>query len=258
MGPFKSATFLPEDLKQLLRFVPGRGWEALEWRPLLDMLRSLAWQYASNSGVSRLAAAVSESVPKIGIGSKPRDAVGLDELTHGAQRRAAGDRILHLYFRQWLVQDGLFLDLRPARFRVLSPELYFQPNGLWIRFRAPFREGVVALYRAFYSGDEAGVRAALLDLGMLRPGLAAGTEDELLGLLKAHFGLEQGAQRFSIERFKDSFDRLFDFFIANDYRLHSDFVFLGFYLITLYLSLESLGQAHDVRKICLGALPDDY
>jgi hypothetical protein len=47
---------------------------------------------------------------------------------------------------------------------------------------------------------------------------------------------------------------LFAFFIEQDYNLHSDFVFVGFYLITLYLTLEQLGQSHNVRKICADVL----
>ena len=60
----------------------------------------------------------------------------------------------------------------------------------------------------------------------------------------------RAAQGFSIDAFKASFDDLFEFFIENDYKLHSDFVWVGFYLITLYLTLQQGGQAHDVRKIC--------
>ena len=65
-----------------------------------------------------------------------------------------------------------------------------------------------------------------------------------------NFGISQSRQRFAIDSFKASFDELFDFFLAHDYTLHSDFVWVGFYLITLYLTLEEGGQAHDVRAIC--------
>ena len=78
--------------------------------------------------------------------------------------------------------------------------------------------------------------------------------DELRRLLRAHFGAETGAQRFSIAEFRDSFNALFDFFVEHDYRLRSDFVIVGFYLITLYLTLEALGQRHNVRELCLAEL----
>ena len=106
------------------------------------------------------------------------------------------------------------------------------------------------MYRSFYSDDATAFEDALRQMGMLRPGLSAAAESELKELLHAHFGIEQRSQRFSIDAFKASFDQLFEFFVGNGYRLHSDFVFVGFYLITLYLTLEQGGQAHNVRDIC--------
>jgi len=246
--------FLPEDLRQLARFVPSRGWDAVDWPSMLGSLRSLSWRFVSGSGIRQQSLRTGAVVERVTLGRPPRAATGLEELTHAAQKRSAGDRILHMYFRQWLLEDGLFIDLRPARFWWSERELYYQPNGLWLKLRPEFREGMVNLYRSFYSDDEAALRDALSAMGMLRPGLDAASEDELLGLLRVHFGMQAGAQYFSIDEFKASFDQLFDFFLAHDYRLHSDFVFVGFYLITLYLSLEAGGQKHDVRKLCMLAL----
>ena len=46
--------FVPEDLRQLARFVPARGWDAIEWKPLLGSLRSVSWRFVSGSGVEKL------------------------------------------------------------------------------------------------------------------------------------------------------------------------------------------------------------
>lgn len=254
MAAPKLPSFVPAELRQLLQFVPTSGWHAIEWLPLLRTLRGISWRFASRSGVSELSRAAGQAVPQVTFGYWPHDALPIETLRHAGQRRSVGDRILQLYFRQWRVEDGLFLDLRPGRFRLSPPDLYFRPNGMWIRLRPEFRKGMVDLYRSFYSDDEAALRAALRRMGMLKAGLDADAEAELLGLLRAHFGVDQRAQRFSIDTFKASFDGLFDFFIAHDYRLHSDFVFAGFCLITLYITLEGLGQAHDVRRICGEAL----
>jgi len=248
--------FLPEELRQLARFVPARGWDAVEWRPMLASLRQLSWRLVSGSGVQQQADITRGWVERVTLGRPIPDGEAMGDLTHPARKRSAGDRILHLYFRQWLVEEGLFLDLRPGRFTWSDRMLYFSPNGLWLQLRPEFRGGMLELYRSFYSNDEVALRRALLRMGMLRPGMSAAAEGELIALLHQHFGMESGAQRFSIDEFKASFDRLFDFFLAHDYRLHSDFVFVGFYLITLYLSLESLGQKHDVRGICAEALGD--
>lgn len=223
---------------------------------MLSSLKTLSWRFASGSGVRRQSRLTQAMLDKVTIGRPPREALPIADLSHGAQRRSAGDRILYLYFRQWLVADGVFLDLRPANFWWSDRELTFRPNGLWLKLRPEFQQGMVSLYRSFYADDKALLRQALTRMGMLRPGLDQVSEEQLLELLKTHFGMQAGAQRFSIDEFKRSFDRLFDFFIAHDYRLHSDFVFVGFYLITLYLNLETLGQKHDVRKICIAALGD--
>lgn len=223
---------------------------------MLSTLRTLSWRFASGSGVRAQTRRSQAMVETITIGRHPATAMAIADLRHGAQRRSAGDRILQLYFRQWLIADGLFLDLRPGHFWWSDRELFYRPNGLWLRLRPDFQQGMVSLYRSFYADDEAALRNALTQMGMLRAGLGRASEEQLLELLRTHFGMQAGAQRFSIDEFKASFDRLFDFFIAHNYRLHSDFVFVGFYLITLYLSLQELGQKHDVRSLCAAALGD--
>jgi hypothetical protein len=253
--------FVPEDLRQLARFVPRSGWDAIRWRPLLASLRTVSWRYASGRGVDGLAAGLAAALEpvsgQLAVGEWPAGAVPAAELSNARQRRRAGDELLRLYFAQWLLDDGLFLDLRLPRLALADGVLHYQPNGLWIRLRPEFREGMVALYRSFYSDDEGAFRDALRQMGLLREGLDAEAEAELVTLLQRHFGVDQRAQRFAIDSFKASFDELFAFFIAHRYRLEADFVFVGFYLITLYLSLERLGQRHDVRGICASVLLDD-
>lgn len=246
--------FIPEELRQLARFVPLRGWDAIEWKPLLGSMRSVSWRYMTGSGVKRLRKASQAHVSQVELAESLDGSEPLTDVSDGKRLRRLGDDILHLYFAQWLVGDGLFLDLRSARFGVRDDSLIYAPNGLWIRLRPEFREGMVGLYRSFYSTDDAAFEVALRQMGMLRPGLSQQAESELKELLHAHFGIDQRAQRFAIDAFKSSFDDLFEFFIANDYKLHSDFVFVGFYLITLYLTLEHGGQPHNVRAICSDVL----
>lgn len=242
--------FIPEELRQLARFVPLRGWDAVDWKPLLRSMRSVSWRYVTGGGVRKLRLATGKAIPEVVLADNVEDAVPIVEVRSVRRLQSLGNDILRLYFAQWLVEDGLFLDLRPARFGVLDDALVYAPNGLWIKLRPEFREGILALYRSFYSTDGAAFTDALRQMGMLRPGLSAASESELKELLYAHFGIDQSAQHFSIDAFKTSFDDLFEFFIRNDYKLHSDFVWVGFYLTTLYLTLEHGAQSHDVRKIC--------
>lgn len=251
----KNIPGLPNDLKQLLSFVPTRGWDAIEWRPLLRELRRISWQLASQRGVDRLARSLGETSDAVRLG-RADSSLDLQSLP-ARRRKAAGDAILRLYFAQWRNPRGLFLDLRPARFSADEEALYFQPSGLWTQLEDDFRLGMIDLYRGFYSDDADLLDEALWRMGFLREDLSTAEADELRGLLQAHFGADQKAQRFAIDDFRASFDDLFNFFIEHDYRLRADFVMVGFYLITLYLVLEQLGQPHDVRRICQGELLDD-
>ena len=242
--------FLPSELRQLARFVPLRGWDAVEWKPLLGSMRSVSWRFVTGDGVRQLSKLTQQEIPRVELSRTLGEFEPFVNISDAARLRKFGDDILTLYFSQWLIEEGLFLDLRPARFGASDDGLVFAPNGLWIKLRPEFREGMLALYRSFYSDDDSAFDAALRQMGMLRDGMSASAESELKELLHSHFGVDQSAQRFSIDTFKSSFDDLFEFFLANDFKLHSDFVWVGFYLITLYLTLEHGGQAHDVHSIC--------
>jgi hypothetical protein len=246
--------FIPEELRQLARFIPLRGWDVIDWKPMLGSLRTVSWRYVSRQGVDKLAALTQDVAKPVKLVNTLADTTPLADIS-GKQRLCAyGDDILRLYFSQWLLAPGMFIDLRLSRFGADADGLVFSPNGLWIELRPDFRQGMLALYRSFYSSDEQTFDAALRQMGMLQDNLSPDAARELKQLLHQHFGIEQSAQRFSIDGFKASFDELFEFFIAHDYKLHSDFVFVGFYLITLYLALEQLGQPHNVRDICAQAL----
>ncbi len=241
--------FVPNDLRQLLSFVPTRGYDAIEWRPLLRRLRQISWQLTRGKGVRALAASTGELTDVLSLERRPRGTVPLDSLTE-RDKKACGDAILRFYFAQWRNPDGLFLDLRPARFSHSEEHLYFRPSGLWCQLEDAFRLGMIDLYRGFYQPDPALLDDALHRMGFLRDDLTEEEANALRQLLQTHFGADQRAQAFEIDNFRQSFDALFDFFIDHRYRLPSDFVVVGFYLITLYLVLESLGQRHNVRKIC--------
>lgn len=245
---------LPDDLAQLIAFVPTRGWDALEWRPLLRELRRISVQLATRRGVRGLATSTTSLTDAVTLSPASLEASELDEL-NSRQRRAAGDAILRFYFAQWRNPDGLFLDLRPARFRWHRGRLHFAPSGLHARLDETFRTALIDLYRAFYLPDEALLDDALYRLGFLHADLHPADADKLRALLRRHFGGSTSAQRFSIDEFRASFDALFDFFIEHQYRLPTDFVLVGFYLITLYLSLDRLGARHDVASLCLAELP---
>jgi predicted unusual protein kinase regulating ubiquinone biosynthesis (AarF/ABC1/UbiB family) len=245
--------FLPEDLRQLIAFVPTHGWDALHWRPLLADLRRIGVQLATKRGVEDLATRCSGLVRNVRVEAGATKANAIDGLS-GRQRKAAGDALLRFYFAQWRNEAGLFLDLRPTRLAWQESTLVLNPSGLYTSLEDDFRTGMMDLYRGFYRPDEELLDAALHRLGFLHSGIREAEGAALKELLRAHFGSATTAQQFSIDVFRESFNALFDFFVEHDYRLAPSFVLVGFYLITLYLSLEALGQEHNVKALCLGEL----
>jgi hypothetical protein len=237
---------LPKDIAELLAFVPVRGWDAIEWRSLLGQLRLISWQLASRKGVKSLTASadtLSESVSLSQASGSPLK--GLSE----REKKLAGNAILRFYFAQFRNPEGLFLDFRETRFTWKNGALNFRPSGLYVKLDDDFRTGMLDLYRGFYEPDAELLDQALHRMGLLHQDLEPGDVQALKRLLEQHFGSQQRSQTFALSTFRQSFNALFDFFIDKRYSLRSDFVFVGFYLITLYMALESLGQHHDVRTL---------
>jgi len=249
----KHLPFLPKDLSQLISFVPTRGWDAVQWRPLLGELKSLSVQLATGRGVRALGGSADALCRAVTLTPPGADARGIGSL-NSRQRRAAGDALLRFFFAQWRNDAGLFLDLRPSRLAWARGRMHFTASGLHARLGEDFRRGMIALYRGFYLPDDRLFDRALRDMGFVKKGLGKSDVVKLRALLRQHFGTASTQQRFSIEEFRESFDALFDFFIEHDYRLPPDFVLVGFYLITLYLSLDEIGARHNVRDLCLEEL----
>lgn len=116
---------------------------------------------------------------------------------------------------------------------------------------------LLQLYRGFYTGDPRLIEECLPQLGLINPRHPKQGEQksELLALLREQFG--EGAEapvQFKLSEFNHSFIKLFDHFIHYKVRLHSDFIFLGLYLITLYEHLEKLEIPLDVKGAYLEAI----
>jgi len=245
--------FLPEELRQLLVFVPTHGWHAIDWRPLLRELRRISVRLATQRGVRKLAGQAGGLVDGVELRAALPDGGGIADLS-ARERKGTGDLLLRFYFAQWRNPHGLFLDLRPSRLAWQDGRLTIGPNGLYAELPDDFREGMRDLYLGFYRPDEELLDDALHRLGFLHDGLGAEAAGALKRLLRQHFGAASQDQHFSIDEFRESFNALFDFFVAENYRLPPSFVLVGFYLITLYISLEMLDARHDVRTLCLGEL----
>lgn len=162
-----------------------------------------------------------------------------------------GEAILELYFNQFLNPKGLVLDIRPIHFtkdNKESHQLNWDPNNTWYRFQDDFRQGLIKLYKGFYSNQDKLYTEGLYDLG-----LATNLDDSKIKVLKSlfrsHFGEDQSSVCFKLDTFNESFAELFKFFMENDVKIKTDFIFLGVYLITLYMHLEKLGGHYNVSRI---------
>ncbi len=81
--------FLPEELRQLARFVPARGWDAVEWRPMLASLRSVSWRFVSGTGVRALSRQTQAVVDRLVLAPPP---AGGNRAGRPGSRRATAQR----------------------------------------------------------------------------------------------------------------------------------------------------------------------
>ena len=164
------------------------------------------------------------------------DGRGLADLPE-ADRHWVGGRILQVYFRQLFADGPTTLDLRAESWSVAGSELYWSPKAMSVAWDPAFIGAMRSVYRAFYSGDDAGFVAALgqVDLAQAAP------------LFREHIGSgDPTAVVFDTNNFVHSFGRIFEHCKEAGVRLHPDFVLLGAYLGGLYDSLSVLGVPLDV------------
>lgn len=176
------------------------------------------------------------------------------EELNAEEKRKAGEAVLKLYFSQLRNEDGLCLDLRPKHFDC-KDNLRFSPNNVWFHFNSSFRLALIDLYRGFYHERDDLFDSALSKIGLTR-GLEADQKERLNDLFRTHFGPgDQHEVVFDLEHFKDSFYELFKFFVDHEVELDKDFMFLGTYLVSLYMNLEKLSIPLDVRNVFLEVFP---
>lgn len=153
-------------------------------------------------------------------------------------REARGQRVLELYFHQLFAGGPVLLDLRPERFEACGDALCWSPKSLWYAFDDAFLAAMREVYAGFYADDDARFQAGLDQVGLRC------AEDTFL----EHFGAgDQRAVSFDVHAFTETFHRTFLSCRDQGATLHRDFVPLGLYLATLYVHLEELGGAFDVR-----------
>ena len=249
-----STKFLPKFFKEVMTHIPTLALKSMDWtglaKEIAPMTVRLGRRHLDDSSFESLRALEVKGVDLI----KETLASNYSELDSG-QRREAGETVLRLYFAQLSNSDGLCLDLRPKHFEFEGRTLHFSPNNVWFSFNESFRLALIDLYKGFYHQQE-----ELFDKALARIGLTKNLEDSeserLKNLFREHFGPgNQEMVKFEMTHFQDSFYELFRFFMDHQVALDKDFMFLGVYLVGLYLNLEALGEPVNVRRAFLEVFP---
>ena len=232
-------SFLPSTLKELLKNIPSAAYHCADWKGLLLELKPLVQSLTKEFPKDQLASLeIYSPIP-----------VSFEKTQGSPATKKQGELVLELYFSQLFNPKGLVIDLRQHHFGVLeNAELTWSPSKLWYRFDDSFRLSLIKLYRSFYKGESAAFESALDEMG-LTTGLNSVRKKELAALFKTHFGEGgQGEIHFELASFQESFINLFEFFATNKVFLFKDFVFLGVYLVSLYMNLDHISEPLNVRS----------
>jgi hypothetical protein len=255
-----AARLVPEPFRD---FLPYAAPSALKVVHLKDVLsRALDVTRATSDEVTRAreAARLQESLTTAGLVPQlqtlPQPSPGLTVANlSAAERKLVGERVLALYFHLLRWEGPLFLDLRPRHFHFFADrqELGFYPSSLYCRPEPDFMARLRALYVGFYRDDRAAL-ARGIELYRWRSSPTPGFDERIERLLRDHFGsADASGTRFSVPHFRATFDAIFQEVARSGAKLHPDLAFLGVELAGLYLTLEPLDHAFDVRRIFDGA-----
>jgi hypothetical protein len=242
---------LPGVLKELVKHVPTVLFEVVEWKILASELPKLSRRLLNKEGYPELFDQQAKFLSALNIHL-------VTELSHQKEaqnKQLLAQNILALYFAQLLSPHGFFLDLGPTHFEMKNNGLHFAPSGLWTKFDQTFSKGLKDIYDGFYLEDE-----DLFHKGLIQSGLTSNkwpSEDrlKLAELFKSHFGASLTSEMsFDLKTFKASFFKIADFMLEKKVTISTDFLYLGIGLITLYSSLESLGEKINVKEVYLNVM----
>lgn len=250
----KSAfSFLPRGFESLLDYISPAAFDVIDWKAAIKKAGKISKELVFESNVERVKAQLADHLPPgLKFADKELFKTGSNDQCIGSSKKVIGQNILALYFQQLFLGPDVFLDFRKERFSRFKTEsgeetLYWKPNGLWIEFNSEFLQGLRLLYKGFYEQNEPALDRGLSALGLYSETMNNQAKLELKGLLESHFGQGRSApMRFEVAHFMTSFDNLFLFLKDKNLKLSEDFLFLGIYILTLYLHLEFLGEPFDV------------
>ena len=239
--------FLPDVLKELIKHVPSLMFEIVDWKDLARELSKVTPRLLKKEGYSDFFARQQAFLSAIGVNLII--STSSKEIPTTSDQ-ATGEVILRTYFSQLYSPHGLFIDLRLQHFYNGPDGVTMKPSSLWVTFKDEFRNGLIKMYQGFYYENDTKLEEGLIETGLLKAEWPTGKKDELKSILKNHFAqsLDEGMV-FELEHFKNSFVKIANFLINNKVIISHDFIYLGIYLISLYLGLQTIKAPLPVSRI---------
>lgn len=242
-----SFALMPKYLKEIFSHVPTVAFKLVSWSELWQETKDVLKNYNAEILNEDLYAFLKEKLQ--GKILPPQS-----ESTPGG---VCPEFALELYFTQLKNPYGVFLDLRSSRFKIgLQEEYTFVPNFLQYKFSESFKKSLIKLYTGFYGKEDDKFKSGLDELGLTK-NLSFEKKEELSSMFYSHFGGSSVTEtEFDLKAFNNSFFKIFKFFVDNKIKLSADFIYLGVYLITLYMHMDKTGPIN-VKRIFFNVFPED-
>lgn len=229
----------PKVISEIINHIPTIAFKTVSWREFLGASSKMVKHYAQNKIDLRLYDQLQSLLPEnIAFTTKVHE---------GAIDKKLAHNILKIYFLQFQNPSGLFLDLRASHFEQIGDKTHWKPNALYHQFSESFRRSILKLYYGYYNEDDTAFFEAMSEIGLTQ-GLNQNKKQQLKELFFSHFGDSENTV-FKLDKFNTSFFKIFEFLMENKIQLQTDFIFLGAYLVTLYMHLEKYDEAINVKDI---------
>jgi hypothetical protein len=247
---------LPSFLRELVQHFPTLAFEMIDWKEILEEIGPIVKQLGRPQLKEELIHDLETNLDKKRVQLIFQQV--RSNKTQGSRSIQHGQNILHLYFSQFKNASGVVLDIRSRYFTIDQEQTCWKPAKLYYQFSTPFKLALIDLYKGFYYEEDDRFHHALIEVGLAGQ-LNDAKKQELSALFKNYFGsANQESVHFDIKEFQGSFHEVFKFCLKEKVTLHKDFIFLGLYLVTLYLHLQKYEQSFDVKKEFLAVFPKNH
>lgn len=235
--------WIPAAYRDLLDFISPAAFKVIDWQSAIKDLASVSsGALLGNDGKEAMMEEVQKHLTENVI-------LSTTEGSSISNATELGNKILETYFAQFRSEKGVFLDLRLKNFSQEGEEFRFAPTDLVYTFSDDFRQGMLLTYDGFYRDNEERLKLGMHTSGLLPEDADQEMYEETRDLLFKHFDTaDEQPIAFDLGKFRSSFHDLFMHLKKHNIRLPADFLFLGFYLVTLYQSLEELDEKFFVKE----------